>query len=61
MSAVMSPFHWNIFWVFSDLTDIRQNYFCVDSLKVLLIEISLDTIFNFLKEITTCFKVVSFS
>ena len=61
VSPVMSPFHWYIFCLFcSDLIDIRQTYFNVNSLKVLFRDMYSDIIFNFLKEIKKIYKLYVF-
>ena len=44
----------------SDLIDIREKYFKLDSLKVLFKQISSDIIFNFLKEISIFYKLFKF-
>ena len=47
MSPLTNPFHWNLFSFF------KKKNVNVDSLKVLFKEVSLDVVFNFLKEIYT--------
>ena len=61
MSPVTNPFHWNIFCFFcSDLTDIREKYSNVNSLKVLFKEVSSNIVFNFLKDINVFCKLSFF-
>ena len=61
MYPVTNPFHWDISGFFcSDLIDIREHYFNVDSLKVLFKDVSSNIIFNFLKDINIFYKLFVF-